>query len=51
MRNRLLLMTLFFAALMLAVAGWTIAGVRWLVRAPVRRFRGRDELPQSRLAS
>ena len=51
MRNRLLIMSLFVAALVLAVAGWTVAGVRWLVLTPVRRLRGRDELPESRLAS
>ena len=51
MRNRLLLLAVFFAALVLAVAGWTVAGARWLVLTPVRRLRGRDELPHGRLAS
>jgi hypothetical protein len=50
MRSRLLLLTLFLAALMLAMAGWAVDAIRWLVR-PARRLRGREELPQSRLAS
>src|SRR5215218_2135570 len=46
MRHRALLM-----ALLLALAGWTVSGARWLVVTPVRRLRGRDELPPGRFAS
>jgi hypothetical protein len=49
-KSRLLLVTLFLGALAIALAGWIVGGGRWLVTAPVRRFRGRDEL-ESRLAS
>jgi hypothetical protein len=50
MSNRLLLFALFFAAVVLAVAGWAVDGARWLVIRPARRLRGREELPQGRLA-
>jgi hypothetical protein len=51
MSSRLLLVALFAGALLLAVAAWTIEGARWLVTAPSRRFRRREELPSGRLAS
>jgi hypothetical protein len=50
-RSRFLLAALFAAALVLAVAGWTVAGARWLVATPGRRLRRREELSPGRLAS
>jgi hypothetical protein len=49
--GRLVLAALFVAALVLAVAAWAVAGARWLVGAPVRRLRRREELPAGRLVS
>jgi len=51
MRHRALLLALFLMALLLALAGWTVSAARWLVVTPVRRLRGRDELPPGRFAS
>jgi hypothetical protein len=49
--RRLLLAVVFLAALLLALAAWTVAGARWLVVAPARRVRRRDQLPVGRLAA
>jgi hypothetical protein len=40
MKRTLLLLIFAFALLLLAVAGWTVNGVRWTLSGP-RRARGR----------
>jgi hypothetical protein len=49
--RRLFLVALFLAALVLALAAWAVEGARWLVTAPARRLRRREELPAGRLVS
>jgi hypothetical protein len=51
MKSRVLLAAVFLAALVLAIAAWTLEGARWLVTEPARRLRRRHELPAGRLAS
>jgi hypothetical protein len=38
MKRNLFLATLAFAVLVLALAGWTVQGVRWTFGAPARAF-------------
>jgi hypothetical protein len=38
MKRRLFLTALAFAILVLALAGWTVRGMRWTVGAPARAF-------------
>jgi len=37
MRQRLLISTLVLGLVALAVAGWTVRGLRWTLSAPARR--------------
>jgi len=38
MKRRFLLTALALAILVLALAGWTVRGMRWTVAAPARAF-------------